>query len=295
LAIFLLLQVGCNHSDFSPMGEFQNKLVVSCVLDNRSNILFAKVQNTFLLENSQNLSSKKLLKNIKLTLSESNNSYNFLDTLIPSLNNYDVFYIPGFIPKRGQQYILTTSADGYSPVNSVIKVPADSYISVAFSYTLNEITTQISSNKAKGFSFHMYIEYEIIQNNTSRKSRVEVPLVISGSSSDVITYSNLGTANSRTIPFDNFIYALTSISPGMDQKIKVNKGYVLIYSLEENMYNYYVSVNGFNDPYSIRLDQPFYSNISQGYGLFGSVVLDSARYVIPFGFLEPFDYIDGQN
>jgi hypothetical protein len=47
--------------------------------------------------------------------------------------------------------------------------------------------------------------------------------------------------------------------------------------VEENLYKYYNLANGFQDPYSIRTDQPDFSNIQGGLGIFGAMTLDSVR------------------
>ena len=54
---------------------------------------------------------------------------------------------------------------------------------------------------------------------------------------------------------------------------------------EENLYNYYSVVNGFQDRYSIRLDQSTYSNISGGMGLFGAYSVDSLVHTLPYDFV----------
>ncbi|MEX1276339.1 MAG: hypothetical protein WEE20_10425 [Bacteroidota bacterium] len=50
-------------------------------------------------------------------------------------------------------------------------------------------------------------------------------------------------------------------------------------------HNYYNVVNGFRDPLSIRTDQPGYSNINGGQGLFAAYAVDSVTYRLPDDFV----------
>jgi hypothetical protein len=289
---------GCNKDDFSPLGDFQNKLVVNCILDSRSNKQFVKIQNSFLANYEQSQNANKLPKNIIVKLSSGGENFYFKDTAISSINNYQVMYLPNLILNRGSDYTITTQADGYPTVSSTIKIPSISNVDVSFRYTANEILVQVNNNKAKGFSFYLFFDYEVIENDKKTMISAAVPYLIlqntDNSSEEYLTYSSLTKSNSASFSFDNLLYVLTKIKPKTGQQIKIYWGKAIAYSLEENLYNYYMSVNGFNDPYSIRLDQPFYANINQGYGIFGSIVVDSSRYRIPIDIIKAFDYIDGQ-
>ena len=74
----------------------------------------------------------------------------------------------------------------------------------------------------------------------------------------------------------------------------VKRGTLEVLSLDDNLYNYYLLVQGFNDPYSVRLDRPFFSNVTDGYGIFGSITADSNQVVIPSDLITAFGYINGQ-
>jgi hypothetical protein len=54
-----------------------------------------------------------------------------------------------------------------------------------------------------------------------------------------------------------------------------------LFSIDDNLYNYLSTVNGFNDPISVRLDIPNYTNIQNGHGIFGAIIKDSLTQNIP--------------
>ena len=50
---------------------------------------------------------------------------------------------------------------------------------------------------------------------------------------------------------------------------------------DQALYVYYNVANGFRDAFSIRMDQPDYSNIEGGLGVFGSYNVDKKSYELP--------------
>jgi hypothetical protein len=53
---------------------------------------------------------------------------------------------------------------------------------------------------------------------------------------------------------------------------------------DQNLYDYYASVQEYRDPRSIRLDEPMYSRVNGGLGFAGAYTLDSLLYVLPENF-----------
>jgi hypothetical protein len=51
----------------------------------------------------------------------------------------------------------------------------------------------------------------------------------------------------------------------------------ILTQVEPNLYMYYNLANGFQDEFSIRTDQPDYSNIQGGFGVFGAMTVDTVR------------------
>ena len=55
---------------------------------------------------------------------------------------------------------------------------------------------------------------------------------------------------------------------------------------EENVFNYFMLADQFVDPHSWRFDEPSFTNIAPGQGLFGAYTLDSTTVVLPDGFVD---------
>jgi len=51
--------------------------------------------------------------------------------------------------------------------------------------------------------------------------------------------------------------------------------------VEPALYNYYGIANGFRDPNTIRVDEPDFTNIAGGVGVFGGFVQDTLVVALP--------------
>jgi hypothetical protein len=69
--------------------------------------------------------------------------------------------------------------------------------------------------------------------------------------------------------------------------IRFKQDVFLLIQFDEPLYNYYFVANGFKDRSSIRLDEPNYTNLSGGVGIFGSLAVDSIAVPLPERFPPP--------
>lgn len=300
IIFFCVSCFNCQKEEFSPIGEIQKKLVVFGVLDTRTNIQLIKVQNSYLysIDSTKN-NYQKIPANIKISITdEYSNIYSLKDTTIEGVTNYAVYYIPNFNLVRGIGYSLSIQADGYVPIHATAKVPSVQYIGVSTQNT--EIVFQYGVHKyAKGYTHHFYLNYDIIDGQSVWSFRIEVPYIFKVSESNpadtTIIYPFVSRDKEAHYPVESLYYIFLKIKPtNVNQKVVVKRGTLEVLSLDDNLYNYYLLVQGFNDPYSVRLDRPFFSNVTDGYGIFGSITADSNQVVIPSDLITAFGYINGQ-
>lgn len=295
IIIFLsFLILSCNSEDFSPVGNYEKKVVTYLILDNRINNQIIKVQSDYLV-NDKNTSKK--INNLNVYLINDNNKYTFSDTIIPDSKNYSYFVLRNFIPIRGAKYSLYISGDEVPTATSEIYVPPKS--DVTLYYDSDKIQLTYYRNRyVKGYLHHLYVDFYIKddKNNVIKNGRVEVPIgieILNDGKDTIKYYPTLTKDVSFNYSYSNLFTVLMENKPKDDKyKLVVKKSVATVLSLEENLYNYYVTVKGFSDPYSVRLDQINYSNIKNGYGIFGAITIDSTIERIPpfiiygFGF-EP--------
>jgi hypothetical protein len=145
-------------------------------------------------------------------------------------------------------------------------------------------STQFSRD-TKAYTFQMAIEYLVQTSGGLRTQSIEVPVWVMDS-----TFSDTGYPSLYT----SYIYAggyfgKSAYIATLHQVVWLNSSTSLKFKrivfrflqVDQNWYDYYNTVRKFQDPNSIRLDQPDFTNLSRGYGLFGAFTVDSLVHDYP--------------
>jgi hypothetical protein len=85
------------------------------------------------------------------------------------------------------------------------------------------------------------------------------------------------------------VYAKSIYVKTLERVGKLHAGAKLIFNrivfrflqVDQHWYDYYGTVREIQDPFSIRLDEPDFTNLSNGYGLFGACAVDSIQHLYP--------------
>ncbi len=133
--------------------------------------------------------------------------------------------------------------------------------------------------EAFGFMVRAFLEYERTQGVDTLILREEVPIqIISGSFvyPEIIRRTNSSAGYFPVLGFkaaQSRIYA--NNPPG---SVTIKRAVFVLTQVEYNLYAYYNIVHGFLDPSSIRLDQPDFTNIVNGVGVFGAYTENTLVY-----------------
>jgi len=137
----------------------------------------------------------------------------------------------------------------------------------------------------EGHAVRVFVEYELPVANPGTIFTEEIPLEIT-SYKDCANFEAqyprvrrrelIGSRELWRFPLENYRRALVRILKTHEGVVvDFNRVYVEVIQTDEHLYKYYSVVNGFQDQYSIRVDQPNYTNIQGGLGVFGSFVSDT--------------------
>jgi hypothetical protein len=63
--------------------------------------------------------------------------------------------------------------------------------------------------------------------------------------------------------------------------IKFSRAVFYLIQFDRPLWSYWNASNGFHDRYTIRVDDPDYTNITGGVGVFGSMRVDSLVWALP--------------
>jgi hypothetical protein len=300
LFLCALLGLSCNK-EFSPKGPFQDQLVVYSVLSNERDLQYVRVYSNYDVPGYDPFVSTadRQILGAQVIVSAAGETHVFRDTLLPraDTSRYKTpihAYVSNWQPQQGQIYNLQVAAGSGVTNASNVSVPAkptrleiinrgilddppdaNTPTGIYFSALLNPT--------AKGFSCKMFIEYAVTTAAGSKTQQVEVM-------DNVYTITPLISRNQNNSAWlmrnrNAYVFALSSVlNKNRGQQVVFKRVIFRLLQFEQNMYDYYSIVHSFQDPFSIRFDEPDYTNLSNGYGLFGAYSLDSLVHIYPDDF-----------
>jgi hypothetical protein len=293
--------VGCKQV-FEPKGPFEEKMVLYCILSNTSDAAIVRLYTNYDVPGFDPLlhTDDVPVSDARVTLSLAATQYALHDTVLERIDKsryaddiHAYVYRP-FPLELGKSYALMVTSPTYGTVSASVSVPDTGTISLENAYVLEDpglfeyehmTVHAFLSHLARGYLLRALIVYQIDSAGMTIFAQEEVPSgflrYVDGEYKDPV-YRQLARRTSSesggqsetlfyTLPM--FSYARAALQAnyrGLDVKSKT--AVFVLTQVESQLYSYYNIVNGFGDPYTIRVDQPDYTDIQSGLGVFGSFV-----------------------
>ncbi|HEY6953375.1 MAG TPA: DUF4249 family protein [Bacteroidota bacterium] len=285
---FLLATGGCNES-FSPKAPFQQRLVSYSVLTTQSNAQYLLLYLNYNPPGFDPYSVTTITYDTGATVVVSSPSKNFQfhDTLLsPTIH---AFVAPLFRPLPGTSYVLSIVSSRYGTLSSSTTMPAQGYLSVADQSRLlypNSFSDQnieidcVLGQGAHGYLVRFFLDYSLERDTTFRGTE-QIPISFGQDSLGLTApiYPVLQRADGPKpivmYPVENYLQTIVALTARYATGIKPMGARLLLIQVDQSLYTYFNVANGFQDKFSIRTDQPDYSNIRNGLGIFGSFNVDS--------------------
>lgn len=268
----------CDNS-FSPKAEYEDRVVVFCVLDRAAPFQIVRLEKTYDAEltNPDKPIGKTSIDSAVVIVRTDDGTFRFKDTLLTQADGSKkkVWINRNLAPREGKLYTVTVDVPGFPRLSGNTLVPSRAYLQVSGGETGVRLSTVTSvAFPATAYLFRLWVVGTKNNGGSPVEFRREVPARYN---SDTKQYE-FGSPSRRTvelIPLDNLMYAQTQLRDidgviGQDVVITA-------YGMDQYLYSYFQLVRGFDDPTSYRLDRPDVSNITNGAGIFGSMFPDSLR------------------
>ena len=303
LGLIMTLINGCDNS-FDPRGPYQKRLAVYSILSNRSDTQYVRIYTTYNpsgFDPTENASDTHV-RNANVTLTDDSTTYRLRDTVVTRVDKSRYTDdLRGYVAypcllRVGKSYRLTVTSD-QGNVQATVDVPGKGLLIPNNPFVLQApdkyiteyitVTIQISP-LTRGYVVRLYMDYDVKVGLEWVRRREEIPTaVVSGSGTEVqYDYPRLTRRTSDInqpnvnihfpIAIYNSVFKRIVSQYGTDGFRLKSATYVLT-QVEAGLYKYYNLANGFQDQYSIRTDQPDFSNIQGGLGVFGALSDDSVR------------------
>jgi hypothetical protein len=303
LGFVLVLISGCENS-FDPRGPYQKRLVVYSILSNSSDSQYVRVFTTYNPSgfDPAEVTADTYVRKATVTLTDDSTTYRLRDTSITRADksrytdDIGAYIAYPWHMRLGKSYSLSVASDQGNASATVsvpdagLLIPNNPFVLKAPDrYNSEDVTVTIKvSPLTRGYVVRLYLDYLVRVGTDWVHKREEVPTSgLSGSGATAqYNYPKLTRRTSDvsqpyiTVHFPITVYTgfFTKIVDqyGTDGYKLLTATYILT-QVEANLYKYYNLANGFQDEFSVRTDQPDYSNIQGGLGIFGAMTVDSIR------------------
>jgi hypothetical protein len=185
------------------------------------------------------------------------------------------------------------------PGKAELRMPYPQILGDPWSFMENPRILAKLAYVTKGFLVRLFIYYESNEDYVFRERRFEVPLKAEPINLvydlwEVTFPSILRRATQPIIERpgvhqleDGFAYPLQYYQWSIKKiwqrsyNLKFRRAVFYWIQLDAPLFNYYSVVNEFRDKYSVRTDQPDFTNLTGAAGLLGSMTVDSLVYDLP--------------
>jgi len=291
--------VGCEEP-FSPKGPFLDRTVVFSLLAARSDTQFVRVFRTYYPphDNPYEVDWETPDTSVRVVLSDSTRSATLSDTVLTRGDGSTVhaYVAYPFHIEPGQQYSLHVAEPGRQEAVSSTTVPGQGSVLIenyealfdleAHRFDDLHLDVEISP-QAAAYLPRLSVEFQVYSTGAVLEREVPLDLRTSDRGNEIPVYPDITHVASTGQRSYYFTYSLHAYAYTL-RKIIADYGDVYfrqancyLVQTDQALYVYYNVANGFRDAFSIRMDQPDYSNIEGGLGVFGSYNVDKKSYELP--------------
>ena len=275
----------CENDEFSPYGDFEDGYSLYSIINMDSDYQIATLKQRYPV--NSNPLDNSIIKNANIVLSQDDKFYEFRDTSeIIDDKEISYYYLKGFKPELDKPLYINAVINDITNLSSGFLTP--SYLYFNFSTQKSVDKDLFNSYKIEwsqsGDIFYflpeLYLVYYFVENNDTIKFEDSIPLEFIDDGSN--QYRKEPKVISNKIVRYNFD-AIKKVITDVNSDVTKSQNYIFknikvnVKTLSESFANYYNSELIREDGYSVQLDNPNFSNISGGGGLFGCYMNSSVE------------------
>ncbi len=307
LSVLLLFVLACDQT-FNPKGEFEPVLAVYAVLSTDNNQALIRIVHTYDPPgfNPLEFAEDPSLTDATVSIFKEDSVYSARDTTLGRTDtsrygaSIKAYVVDPFPVEFGKQYSLTIQSPTYGTYTSSMVMPALGAIILANPEVLNEPKTFKNDSIfayvgivaiTRGYLLRAFLEFDRVENSQLVVRRAEVPILYQPITSDpvlprvqrrVTPEGKRGLESTPQTLFQVQAFLKTADMVHADYpNSTIRRAIFVLNQIDPNFYTYYSIVNGFEDEYSIRIDEPGFTNIVGGEGVFGGFTVEELAYVLP--------------
>lgn len=271
-AIFL----SCDDT-FNPIGPYKERMVVYAVMTTQSDTQYVRVYTTYpVTSNPLSITTDTYVPDAQVTLTHDSTTFTFRDTTLQRTDTSRYrSNIKAHVGYRirlegGQQYVLSvvSPSRGRATARAIALYRGGIISEPDFNGNIL-VRINLGSN-ARAYVLRLYLEYQVRVDSIWQTRRIEIPRRVDGNTGELFYPSVTSREISSTVfsvaGYEAIVTRLRQQFPGGTLRLK--RTVFILTQLDDALYAYYSTANGFPDSGTLRLDEPDYSNIEGALGVF---------------------------
>lgn len=305
---FALLGVSCDQS-FDPRPAGSSSPIVYSILATDKTDQFVRVFTTYppSIPTPGSNTVEYPITDAVVTLRDGANIYPLLLSALPRADSSrytsPIYAYRSFVftLQYGVTYTLEVQTPSFGTLSATVTIPSKPSIYMNQRPVLErpglylptqkmEMSATISGG-AEAYLFRLLVSYDVLEGSGWVRKRTEIPARFSGGtpSLEAAIYGRVTRTQTPSVVNAYTAGVYTAVLKDIYERTKpynlvFNYAVLQFVQLDKSYFNYYTSVKGFQDPFSIRLDQTNYSNIKNGSGIFAGCSVDSLVQILPADF-----------
>jgi hypothetical protein len=314
--LLLITSVSCDDS-FEPKADFSEKYILNCIINGDSTTQYATISKSFDVAGYDPYTNQNdpFLKNMYLELIYKRKAYRMKDTLVPRLGDsrypgpIPVYYLPNFTPNDGteikiraypgQGKILSASTNALNPNNFYFStsnrtIPTGNAYGSTLKFTWKEFYPDQNLNQEIFFAPELILVYYKVENGVEKRHQVEFPMyLLSQEGKDIGVYppiaNRVNTVGFEQPAVDSIMRSISTGDPNKSNYI-IDKAYFRLLIMDKYLATYYSAQQTFLDEFSVRINQPDFTNIDGGLGIFGTYITKKVTVELESYYVDSFGY-----
>lgn len=272
ICLCMILLSGCDNT-FSPNGMYSEKMVVYAIFTTASDTQIVRVYGTY---PSLSSAAETEISDAQVTLTKGDSTFTFRDTTLERTDTSRyrtrvkafVGYRIRLEPGARYQLLVVSGSRGSATAGAVALYPGR--VIVRNDVPGNFQVGVVLGQNTRAYLLRMFLEYDLLVDTTRVIRTVEIPRAVDGTTGEFYyptpNSNEIGSVIFSADGFNRVVARLRQEFPGSN--LHLRRTIYRLTELDDAIYAYYSTVNGFPDSGTLRLDEPDYTNITGGLGIF---------------------------
>lgn len=308
IILVFILFISCDDS-FSPKAPYEEKYSLNCIIRGDSLIQVATVYKSYDVPNIDPLENTEdpFIDGAFIRMWRGNDEiYIFKDSSMERTetsrykSDFKYYYINDFTPNEGDNLKIEALLPNGRRLRSNTLVPTEVSRSESRSDTVVTrsskgylSTTWIIDNQEQVYLPKLYIEYYENENGANiRKIKIVPWKKVETDNVTKYIYPSLSRDYSIDYEIDLITESMEDISKNDSDKKKytIRSMFLELSVFDRNLSTYYFTVGLDDNSFAVGLDEGDYSNIENGFGIFGSFITQKFRISLSRNYVTSFGY-----